>query len=114
MARTKTPFAVLGLHASATAQDVRVAYRQLVKKCHPDRFQDPAEKAAAQERMIALNLAYEEALKLTSSRQTVENYNQELSLEEALDLGWKILADCFEKDETGIKSDLTDEHWPVK
>ncbi len=35
-----------------------------------------------------------------------------LSLEEALDLGWEILADCFEKDETGIKSDLTDEFWP--
>ncbi len=34
-----------------------------------------------------------------------------LSLEEALDLGWKILAECFEKDETGIKSDLTDEFW---
>ena len=37
-----------------------------------------------------------------------------LSLEEALDLGWEILADCFEKDETGIKSDLTDEFWPSK
>ena len=36
-----------------------------------------------------------------------------LSLEEALDMGWKILAECFEKDETGIKSDLTEEFWPV-
>ena len=35
-----------------------------------------------------------------------------LSLEDALDLGWEILADCFEKDETGIKSDLIDEFWP--
>ena len=35
-----------------------------------------------------------------------------LSLELSLDLGWEILADCFEKDETGIKSDLTDEFWP--
>ena len=35
-----------------------------------------------------------------------------LSLEESLDLGWKILAECFNKDETGIKSDLTDEFWP--
>lgn len=35
-----------------------------------------------------------------------------LSLEQSLDLGWEILADCFEKDETGIKSDLTDEFWP--
>ena len=37
-----------------------------------------------------------------------------LSLEGALDLGWEILADCFQKDETGIKSELTDEFWPVK
>ncbi len=36
-----------------------------------------------------------------------------LPLEEALDLGWRILADCFEKNETGIKSDLTDEFWPA-
>ncbi len=37
-----------------------------------------------------------------------------LTLEESLDLGWEILAECFRKDETGIKSDLTDEFWPVK
>jgi len=37
-----------------------------------------------------------------------------LSLEGSLDLGWEILAECFEKDETGIKSDLTDEFWPAK
>ena len=36
-----------------------------------------------------------------------------LSLENSLDLGWEILAECFQKDETGIKSDLTDEFWPV-
>ena len=35
-----------------------------------------------------------------------------LPLEDALDLGWEILADCFERQETGIKSDLTDEFWP--
>ena len=37
-----------------------------------------------------------------------------LPLEEALNLGWDILSDCFEKDETGIKSDLTDEFWPKR
>ncbi len=35
-----------------------------------------------------------------------------LPLEDALDLGWEILAACFDKDETGIKSNLTDEFWP--
>ncbi|MGI5057758.1 V-type ATP synthase subunit B [Treponema pectinovorum] len=37
-----------------------------------------------------------------------------ISLEGALDLGWKILAECFEKDETGIKSELISEFWPTK
>ena len=91
MIATKTPFAVLGLDASATADDVRIAYRQMVKACHPDRFLDPAEREAAQEKMIALNLAYEEALKLTASRRVVESYNKELPLAEALSLADKML-----------------------
>ncbi len=37
-----------------------------------------------------------------------------LSLEQALDLGWEILADCFEKDETGMKSELIAEFWPAR
>lgn len=56
--------------------------------------------------------------KLLKYGQLFENKLMDLSvnltLEESLDLGWKILAECFEKDETGIKSDLTDEFWPVK
>ncbi len=37
-----------------------------------------------------------------------------LTLEDALDLGWEILAECFEKDETGIKSELVEKFWPMK
>ncbi len=37
-----------------------------------------------------------------------------LSLESALDLGWEILAECFEKDETGMKSELIEKFWPNK
>ncbi|MBR7100371.1 MAG: V-type ATP synthase subunit B [Clostridia bacterium] len=37
-----------------------------------------------------------------------------LTLEQALDLGWEILADCFQKEETGIKSVLIDEFWPER
>lgn len=35
-----------------------------------------------------------------------------ISLEEALDLGWKILAECFEPNETGLKTNLLRERWP--
>ena len=64
------PFAVLGLRPGADADSVRAAYRRLVKGCHPDQFQDPAQQKAAQEKLIRLNLAYEAALKL-SARHTV-------------------------------------------
>jgi len=37
-----------------------------------------------------------------------------IPLEDALDLGWKILADCFDATETGIKTDLIEEYWPKK
>jgi len=64
------PFAVLGLKPGADAQEVRAAYRTLVKRCHPDQFQDPQQQKAAQEKLIQLNLAYEAALKL-ATRHTV-------------------------------------------
>ena len=37
-----------------------------------------------------------------------------IPLEKALDLGWQILADCFEPAETGIPSKMTDKYWPKK
>ena len=83
---------MLGLNAGASADDVRNAYRRLVKTCHPDKFLDADERKAAQEKMIALNLAYEEALKLTASRRSAAtNYNRELTVDEALALADKML-----------------------
>ncbi len=85
---------------------------------------------ALMDAMIRLYSSYKETLekknmgfsmsrwdeKLLKYGELFENRMMSLSvnlpLEDALDLGWEILADCFEKDETGIKSDLTDEFWP--
>ena len=38
--------------------------------------------------------------------------SKNIKLEDALDLGWKILADCFDPSETGIKSALVEKYWP--
>lgn len=35
-----------------------------------------------------------------------------ISLEKALDLGWRILHDCFTPEETGIKKSLIEKYWP--
>ncbi len=37
-----------------------------------------------------------------------------IPLEAALDLGWEILAECFEPNETGLKTNLIRERWPKK
>lgn len=42
------------------------------------------------------------------------NLQVNLSLEEALDLSWKTLAECFEKHEVGIKESLVRKYWPAE
>lgn len=39
------------------------------------------------------------------------NLDVNLKLEDALDLGWKILAQCFKPDQVGIKQVLVDKYW---
>ncbi|MFC1545268.1 V-type ATP synthase subunit B [Gemmatimonadota bacterium] len=36
-----------------------------------------------------------------------------ISLEDALDRGWEILAECFTPEETGLRTELIREYWPV-
>lgn len=62
-------FEVLGLAPTADQEQVRAAYRSQVKKCHPDQFEDRDAQLRAQEKLIQLNLAYEEALQCASQRQ---------------------------------------------
>ncbi len=86
-----TPFETLGLRAWADPDEIRKAYRALVKKNHPDMVQDPVQKKQAQERMVQLNLAYEEALRLASPRQTA-SWQQELPCEDAVTLAERFLS----------------------
>lgn len=77
------PFEVLGLKGWATPDEIRTAYRSLVKQVHPDLIQDPSLRQETQERMVALNLAYEEALRLASPRPA-HSQSEELSADEAI------------------------------
>lgn len=42
------------------------------------------------------------------------NLDVNYALEEALDLGWKTLHECFQPDEVGIKDALVKKYWPKK
>jgi len=80
--------------------------------------------------MIKLYSAYKESLEKKSMGFLMSEWDEKLlkygelfetklmdlqvniSLEEALDLGWEILADCFLPNETGLKTNLLKERWP--
>lgn len=84
------PFQVLGLKSTASADEVRSAYRKLARQCHPDQFRDEDARRAAQQRMIELNLAYEEASRLAGTHRA-NIYTRELAAEDAKQLARKML-----------------------
>jgi DnaJ-domain-containing protein 1 len=49
----------LGLGADAGLEEVRRKRRELVKRCHPDRFVDPEQRKRAEKLTAELNAAYD-------------------------------------------------------
>ncbi|MBQ7720594.1 MAG: DnaJ domain-containing protein, partial [Clostridia bacterium] len=65
------PYKELGVSADATDDEIKQAYRALVKKYHPDNYaSDPDLKQIAEEKMKAVNSAYDEIQKLRKTGQT--------------------------------------------
>lgn len=59
------PYEVLGVTENATDEEIKAAYRKLVKKYHPDRFaNDPPKQAAASEKLKQVNAAYDMITKI--------------------------------------------------
>ncbi|MGV3526579.1 MAG: DnaJ domain-containing protein [Candidatus Sericytochromatia bacterium] len=51
-------FRILNLETSASAEDIRSAYKRLVKTVHPDRFQDPGERNQAEMAFKRVGVAF--------------------------------------------------------
>ncbi len=54
------PYKVLGVGEDATDEEVKKAYRELARKYHPDNYQNNPLADLAEEKMKAVNAAYEE------------------------------------------------------
>ena len=53
------PYKVLGVSQSSTQEEIKTAYRNLVKKYHPDKYADNPLEDLAEEKMQEINLAYD-------------------------------------------------------
>ncbi len=72
-------------------------------------YKDAAEKQSMGFRMSQWDLKLLHYGKLFEEKMMDLSVN--IPLEQALDLGWSILADCFDPMETGIPSKMSDKYW---
>ncbi|KAL7929801.1 hypothetical protein V8C35DRAFT_171632 [Trichoderma chlorosporum] len=80
MSSTPLPdhYKVLGVGKDAQVAEIRLAYRKLVLKCHPDKVQDPALKAQKQEEFQKVQQAYE----LLTDEEERAKYDDQVKLAE--------------------------------
>ena len=53
------PYKVLGISPNATDEQVKIAYRELAKKYHPDNYANNPLSDLAEEKMQEINQAYD-------------------------------------------------------
>lgn len=67
------PYEVLGVKPGASQDEIKSAYRKLIKKYHPDQYGDNPLKELAQEKMIEINEAYDALTKNGSNSYNSSN-----------------------------------------
>ncbi|UNI23070.1 hypothetical protein JDV02_008910 [Purpureocillium takamizusanense] len=72
------PYQALGVSKDANVQEIRLAYRKLAVRCHPDKFHDPQIKAQKQDEFHRVQMAYE----LLSDDREREKYDNLVRLAE--------------------------------
>ncbi len=70
------PYEVLGVRQGASEAEIKAAYKELVKKYHPDKYQNNPLSGLAEEKLQEVNEAYDMLMKGNSSSGYSGGYNQ--------------------------------------
>ena len=107
------PFGSLSRLKQLVNKDTRVDHRALMDTMIRlyAAFQDTEEKRSMGFRMSA----WDEKLILYGHlfETRIMDLSVNIPLEQALDQGWRTMADCFKPEETGLRTDLIQKFWPT-
>lgn len=71
------PYKILGVSPTASDEEIKQAYRELVRKYHPDKYADSDLADLATEKMKEINAAYEEIQKMRQAGTSGETGGQD-------------------------------------
>ena len=66
----RNPYEILGVRDNATEEEIKKAYRQLVKKFHPDQYRDHPLSGLAEEKLAEINQAYDILAKNNNAKRS--------------------------------------------
>ena len=69
------PYSVLGVSSNASDEEIKRAYRELARKYHPDNYQNNPLADLAEEKMKAINEAYETIQKMREGGHSGAGYS---------------------------------------
>ncbi|AUS95981.1 molecular chaperone DnaJ [Clostridium thermosuccinogenes] len=72
----RNPYEVLGIKEGASEEEIKKAYRELVKKYHPDQYHDNPLSELAEEKLREINEAYDYLMKNQSAGNRSGSWGQ--------------------------------------
>ena len=73
----RNPYEVLGIKEGTNAEGIKKAYKELVKKYHPDQYQNNPLSDLAEEKLKEINEAYDYLMKKVGSQNGSGTYRQQ-------------------------------------